>query len=137
MLSHHRCCCCASSKKPFKPSSADALSSSAAMVRPTIVHSSQQPPPYTSFGGVENKAKEISDDDKVAFGGAYLGTTVKEQPNSNTNSANGGSVNSQVCYWEVCSILTQYCISSSLPTPCDGSLLQRTALKYCMWMSSL
>ncbi len=68
--------------------------------RPTIVH---HPPPYTTNGGIDNKASEDNKDsanaaeDKSAglFSAANVGY-VGHQSSSNSNSANGGSVNSQV-----------------------------------------
>ncbi len=89
--------------------------------RPTIVHSTQPPPSYNSnFGGVENKAadglssvKDVSDENLKAalfqnngyhvggVSGGGVGGPGDHQSNSNTNSANGGSVNSQDSLWNV------------------------------------
>jgi echinoid protein len=83
---------------------------------PKIVHnsSSQAPPPYTSLG-IENKGvdtlKDASSDNlKANIYSSQNGyttyhsngqVTYPEPPNSNTNSANGGSVNSQDSLWNV------------------------------------
>ena len=81
----------------------------------TVVHnSSQAPPPYTSLG-IENKGvdtlKDASNDNlKANIYSAQNGyttyhsngqVTYPDPPNSNTNSANGGSVNSQDSLWNV------------------------------------
>ena len=77
--------------------------------RPTIIHGTQ-PPPYTSaFGsGIENKAvdsvKDISDDNiktNLFAGQNGYSYTGEAASNSNSNSANGGSVNSQDSLWNV------------------------------------
>ena len=107
-----RCCCCSNNKaKVIKDTETNGNG------RPTIVHGTQ-PPPYTStFGGIENKGvdtvKDVSDDNiKTNLyapgqnGYSYHNGTTQtgsypEQSNSNSNSANGGSVNSQDSLWNV------------------------------------
>ena len=78
-------------------------------------HATQAPPPYTSSYGIENKGvdtlKDASSDNlKANIYSAQNGyttyhsngqVTYPEPPNSNTNSANGGSVNSQDSLWNV------------------------------------
>ena len=87
--------------------------------RPTIIHGTgaaagqqaQQPPPYTTasnYSGIENKgvdsAKDLSDDNLKANGlfqpaqptNSYPFASSGEPTSNNSNSANGGSVNSQV-----------------------------------------
>jgi echinoid protein len=82
---------------------------------PKIVHSTTiAPPPYTSLG-IENKGvdtlKDASSDNlKTNIYSSQNGyttyhsngqVTYPDPPNSNTNSANGGSVNSQDSLWNV------------------------------------
>lgn len=99
-----KCCCCGNTKT--KTLKTDDVS------RPTIIHGTngQQPPPYTNYSnGIENKgveSKDLSDDslkaNLFAPGGsqsAYPFAT--EQNSNNSNSANGGSVNSQDSLWNV------------------------------------
>jgi len=77
--------------------------------RPSIVHGSIVPPPYNSSSsssplkgnGLDNKAadasvKDISDDNLKLYGYPHT-----HEPQSNSNSANGGSVNSQDSLWNV------------------------------------
>jgi echinoid protein len=107
-----KCCCCKNKAKVLKN---DDLNSN----RPSIVHSGSQPPPYTSFG-IENKGvdtlKDADEHLKANLYGSQNGTYGYHQTNlqqgqseeqaqpghhSNTNSANGGSVNSQDSLWNV------------------------------------
>ncbi len=110
-----RCFCCRGGKR-MKNGTSDVNSNG----RPTIVHhgTSLPPPSYTStFGGIDNKAitdpvKDVTDDNlKAALfqsngfpapsssgGGDHH---MQLQSGSNTNSANGGSVNSQDSLWNV------------------------------------
>merc|ERR1711923_52259 len=73
-------------------------------VRPNIVHTTQ-PPPY-HHGGIENKGVDtLKDADEMIknnFGtnGYDLNPTATASA-SNSNSANGGSVNSQDSLWNV------------------------------------
>jgi len=80
--------------------------------RPSIIHGSIVPPPYNSSSssssplkanglenkGVDSSAKDVSDDHLKLYG-SYPHTGV--EPQSNSNSANGGSVNSQDSLWNV------------------------------------
>lgn len=65
------------------------------------------PPPYTSNSeaefGIDNKAvnKELSDDNIKSAGLYFKGGSEEPHSNSNSNSANGGSVNSQDSLWNV------------------------------------
>ena len=107
-----KCCCCKAKAKVLKN---DDLNSN----RPSIVHNGNQPPPYTSFG-IENKGvdtlKDADEHLKANLYGSQNGTygyhqtnlqqpQAEEQPHqahhSNTNSANGGSVNSQDSLWNI------------------------------------
>ena len=88
--------------------------------RPTIIHGTgaaagqqaQQPPPYTTasnYSGIENKgvdsAKDLSDDNLKANGLFPSSQTnfvvATSNGSNNSNSANGGSVNSQDSLWNV------------------------------------
>jgi len=93
-----KCCCCRRDSKAAKNKTAN---------RPTIIHGTQ-PPPY-SFGGSENKGVDtMKDADDVKannlygqhYGAAPTNTGYPENT-SNSNSANGGSVNSQDSLWNV------------------------------------
>jgi echinoid protein len=107
-----KCCCCKAKAKVLKN---DDLNSN----RPSIVHSGNQPPPYTTFG-IENKGVDtLKDSDEHlkanlygSQNGSYGYHQTSLQPSqgeeqtqqghhSNTNSANGGSVNSQDSLWNV------------------------------------
>ena len=102
-----RCFCCGK-KKTLKNEDVNSN-------RPTIIHGTQ-PPPYTTNYGIENKGvdtvKDVSDGDIKAklysaqngdlyHNGQYTTTTTEPGTNSNSNSANGGSVNSQDSLWNV------------------------------------
>lgn len=95
------CCCCKKSKT--KTLKNDDLNSN----RPSIIH---QPPPYTSTtSGFDNKGVDTSLKDSEENLKAHLyhnngsgyHTSTHEGPHSNSNSANGGSVNSQDSLWNV------------------------------------
>ena len=117
-LAFVRCCCCGGAK-------AKALKTEREGGRPTIIHGTagggagQQPPPYTTatnYSGIENKGadaangKDLSDDNLKA-NGLFGATTAPAAPtypfangehaSNNSNSANGGSVNSQDSLWNV------------------------------------
>lgn len=88
-----KCFCCRKDKtKALKGETA----------RPTIIHNAQPPPGYGETNVKE--AKDVSDDSikanlySAAQTGFYPG---EQQTNSNSNSANGGSVNSQDSLWNV------------------------------------
>ena len=71
-------------------------------VRPNIVHTTQ-PPPY-HHQGIENKGVDTlkdADDFKNNFGNGYDMNPTATASASNSNSANGGSVNSQDSLWNV------------------------------------
>ena len=94
-----KCCCCKTTQQRKKKNKN----------RPDIVHATQ--PNYTGSYGIENKGvdtvKDNNEDIKnniysVQNGYDYNGThSYPEQSNSNSNSANGGSVNSQDSLWNV------------------------------------
>merc|ERR1719479_323234 len=68
--------------------------------RPTIIHSTQ--PPYGH--GIENKGVDtLKDADEILKNNLYSAQQngYEQQSTSNTNSANGGSVNSQDSLWNV------------------------------------
>ena len=95
-----RCCCCRNTKTLKN----DDLNSN----RPSIIHGTQPPPYSSSTNGIENKGVDTSfkdsDDSLKAhlYGGSVVPPfTTSEQPHSNSNSANGGSVNSQDSLWNV------------------------------------
>ena len=104
-----RCCCFKRNGKILKN---DDLNSNS---RPSIIHGTQ-PPPYSTSNnsnqnGIENKGVDTSfkDSDDSLKAHLYVGSgtttvspyTTTEQPHSNSNSANGGSVNSQDSLWNV------------------------------------
>ena len=116
-----RCCCCRKAKSLKN----DELNSNhgLGLQRPSIIHGTQ-PPPYStsvSGSGIDNKGVDTSlkdsDDNLKAhlYGngstsvhhvgghhGGYGGVHhVHDPPHSNSNSANGGSVNSQDSLWNV------------------------------------
>ena len=105
-----KCCCCKTKAKVIKN---DDVNSN----RPSIVHGGNQPPPYTSFG-IENKGvdtlKDADEHLKANLYGSQNGSYGYHQTSlaqaddqaqtghhSNSNSANGGSVNSQDSLWNV------------------------------------
>merc|ERR1712241_1171566 len=115
------CCCC----KKAKSLKNDDMNSNhgLGLQRPSILHGTQ-PPPYSSSNGsgIDNKGVDTSlkdsDDNLKAhlYGmggstsvhhvgghhGGYGGVHhVHDPPHSNSNSANGGSVNSQDSLWNV------------------------------------
>ena len=66
--------------------------------RPSIVHTTHQPPPY--HHGIENKGVDtLKDADEMIKNN--FGVAFEPQSASNSNSANGGSVNSQDSLWNV------------------------------------
>ena len=83
-----KCCCCKSRTTTKKDMTKD---------RPTIIHSTQPP-----FGhGIENKGVDtLKDADEILKNNLYQ-NGYEQQSTSNTNSANGGSVNSQDSLWNV------------------------------------
>ena len=110
-----KCCCMGRSKKPAAPKP-----------RPDIVHSTHQPPAYGGVNnyGIENKGvdtvKDVNDDANPLKNNIYSVQNQQQQGydyngastypnggeaantnNSNSNSANGGSVNSQDSLWNV------------------------------------
>ena len=105
------CWCCKKAKS--KTLKNDDLNSN----RPSIIHGTQQPPPYTSSNGIgiDNKGVDTSLKDSEENLKAHLYGTGNtpgihtytgnshhhEAPHSNSNSANGGSVNSQDSLWNV------------------------------------
>ena len=93
-----RLCCC----KKVKSLKNDDLNSN----RPSIIHGTQPPPYSTSTNGIENKGvdtsfKDSDDSLKAHLYGGSVPPFTTEQPHSNSNSANGGSVNSQDSLWNV------------------------------------
>ena len=98
-----KCCCCKKTTKTMKNVDETASSRQASLV--------SKPPPYTTYG-IENKGvetvKDSSDDNLKAnlysqngfnsYGGSV---SYPDGANSNSNSANGGSVNSQDSLWNV------------------------------------
>ena len=94
-----KCCCC---RRPRKTAASKNN-------RPDIVHTTQ-PPPYNTAStyGIENKGVDTVKDGQqpenfknniyTVQNGYYPG---EQQSNSNSNSANGGSVNSQDSLWNV------------------------------------
>ena len=87
-----RCCC-----QKSKTLKTDDLNSN----RPSIIHGTQ-PPPYNGIDnkGVDTTLKSDSDADNLKAVLYTNGYSV-EPPHSNSNSANGGSVNSQDSLWNV------------------------------------
>lgn len=87
-----RCCCC---KKAKSLKNSDDLNSN--LNRPSIL---QQPPPYNGIDnkGVDTSLKDSEDNLKL-YGNHHV--HYVDQPHSNSNSANGGSVNSQDSLWNV------------------------------------
>lgn len=87
-----KCCCCRTVKKKKDKE------------RPSIVH-----PQYGNGHGIENKGVDtLKDADEILKSTLYSTSNPNPQPtgydlhpNSNSNSANGGSVNSQDSLWNV------------------------------------
>ena len=87
-----KCCCCKSQTARNKKD--------IGKDRPTIIHSTQ--PPYGH--GIENKGVDtLKDADEILKNNLYSAQQngYEQQSTSNTNSANGGSVNSQDSLWNV------------------------------------
>ena len=87
-----KCCCCKSRNGRNKKD--------VTKERPTIIHSTQ--PPYGH--GIENKGVDtLKDADEILKNNLYSAQQngYEQQSTSNTNSANGGSVNSQDSLWNV------------------------------------
>lgn len=85
-----KCCCCRKGAASSKKTSSE---------RPSIVHSTQ-PPPY--HHGIENKGVDtLKDADEMIKNNFGQGYGEPQISASNSNSANGGSVNSQDSLWNV------------------------------------
>ena len=67
--------------------------------RPSIIHTTQ-PPPY-HHQGIENKGVDTLKDADEMIKNTFGANPYEQQSASNSNSANGGSVNSQDSLWNV------------------------------------
>lgn len=85
------CCCC--------KSSSNSSSAKKDVGRPSIIHTTHQPPPPYHPHGIENKGVDtLKDADEMIKNNFQYDA---QQSASNSNSANGGSVNSQDSLWNV------------------------------------